>query len=48
MESKKRQTENIIPDMIINAQDGVLSNIVLDFKSLFSTSIAYKHAEGKF
>jgi hypothetical protein len=48
MELKKRLTQNIISDMIINAQEGLTSNIMLDFKSLCSISNAYKHAEGKF
>jgi hypothetical protein len=34
--------------MIIPAQDGVSSNIMIDFKSLCSTSTAYQHGEGKF
>jgi hypothetical protein len=33
--------------MIINAQDSVTNNIMLDFKSLCSTSNAYQHGEGK-
>jgi hypothetical protein len=48
MASKKRQTQNIPPDMIIRAQDGVTKNIMIDFKSLCSTSTAYQHGEGKF
>jgi hypothetical protein len=47
-ELKKRLIQNIIRDMITNAQDGVTSSIMLDFKSLCFTSNAYKHAEGKF
>jgi hypothetical protein len=34
--------------MIIKAHDGVTSNIILDFKSLSSTSNSYNHAKGKF
>jgi hypothetical protein len=34
--------------MIINAQDGAANYIMLDLKSLCSTSTALKHAEGKF
>jgi hypothetical protein len=34
MELKKRLTRNILPDMIIKAQDGVTNNIMIDFKSL--------------
>jgi hypothetical protein len=34
--------------MIINAQVGVTSNIMIDYKSLCSTSNAYKNAEDKF
>jgi hypothetical protein len=41
MESKKRLTQNILPDMIITAQNGVTNNIMIDFKSLCSTSTAY-------
>jgi hypothetical protein len=37
---KKRLTQNIIPDMIFNAQDGVSNTIMLDLKSLCSTSSA--------
>jgi hypothetical protein len=48
MEMKKRLTQNILPDMIIPAQGGVTSNIVVDYKSLCSTSTAYQHGEGKF
>jgi hypothetical protein len=48
METKKRLTQNIFPDMIIAAQDGVTNNIMIDFKSLYSTSTAYQHGEGKF
>jgi hypothetical protein len=48
MESKKRSTQNILLDMIIRAQDGVTSNIMIDLKSLYSTSTAYQHGEGKF
>jgi hypothetical protein len=45
---KKRLTQNIIPVMIIPAQDDLNSNIMTDYKSLCSTSTAYKHGEGKF
>jgi hypothetical protein len=48
MKTKKRLTQNILPDMIIRAQDGVTSNIMIDFKSLCSTSTAYQHGGGKF
>jgi vesicle coat complex subunit len=48
MKLKKLLTQNIIPDMIINAQDSLTNNIILDFKSLCSTSTKYKQAEGKF
>jgi hypothetical protein len=48
MESKKRLTQHIIPDMIIKAKDGVTNNIMLDFKSICSTSSVYQHAEGKY
>jgi hypothetical protein len=48
MESNKRLTQNILPDMIIRAQNGVTSNIMVDFKFLCSTSTAYQHGEGKF
>jgi hypothetical protein len=48
MESKKRLTQNILPDMIITAQDGVTKNIMIDFKFLCSTSTANQHGEGKF
>jgi hypothetical protein len=48
MESRKRLTQNFIPDMIIKAQDSATNNIMLDYKSLCSTSTAYKHGEGKF
>jgi hypothetical protein len=34
--------------MIIRAQDGVISKIVIDLKSLCSTSTAYQHRKGKF
>jgi DNA polymerase II small subunit/DNA polymerase delta subunit B len=37
MELKKLLTQNILPDMIINAQGGLTSSIVLDYKSLCST-----------
>jgi hypothetical protein len=48
MESKKRLTQNILPDIIIRAQDGVTNNIMIDFKFLCSTSTAHQHGEGKF
>jgi hypothetical protein len=48
METKKRLTQNILPDMIITAQDGVTTIIMIDFKSLCSTSTVYQHGEGKF
>jgi hypothetical protein len=48
MEMKQRLTQHIIPDMIIKEQYGVTSNIMIDFKSLCSTSTAYKNGEGKF
>jgi hypothetical protein len=48
MESKKRLTQNILPDMIITAQDGVTTIIMIDFKSLCSTSTVHNHGEGKF
>jgi hypothetical protein len=38
LESKKRWTQNILPDMFIEEQDGVTRSIMLDFKSLCSTS----------
>jgi hypothetical protein len=38
MELKRRLTHNIISGMIINAQDGLTNNIVLELKSLCSTS----------
>jgi hypothetical protein len=47
METEKRLTQHILPDIFINAQDGVTSNIMIDFKSLCSTSTAYQHGEGK-
>jgi hypothetical protein len=47
MELKKRLTQNIIPGMIIKAQDGVTNSIMIDFKSLCSKSTAYQHGEGK-
>jgi hypothetical protein len=34
--------------MIITAQDGATNNIMIDFKSLCSTSSAYQHGKGKF
>jgi hypothetical protein len=48
METKKRLTQNILPGMIIPAQEGVTSNIMIDFKSLCSTCTAYQHGKGKF
>jgi hypothetical protein len=48
MESKKRLTQNILPDMIIRAQDGITNSIMIDLKSLYLTSTAYQHGEGKF
>jgi hypothetical protein len=48
LDSKKRSTQNILPDMIIRAQDGVTSNIMIDFKSFCSTSTAYHDGDGKF
>jgi hypothetical protein len=47
MGSKKRLTQNILPDMIITAQDGETNDIMIDFKSLCSTSTAYHHGDGK-
>jgi hypothetical protein len=44
-ESKKRLTQNIIPDKIIRAQDGITNSIMLDFKSLSSTRNAFMHAQ---
>jgi hypothetical protein len=41
-------TQNILPDLIIDAQDSVTKNIIFDFKSLCSTNKLYKHVEGKF
>jgi hypothetical protein len=41
MESKKRSTQHILPDMIIKAHHGVNSNIMLNFESLCSTGTAY-------
>jgi hypothetical protein len=46
-ELKKRLTQNILPDTIINAQDSGANSTILDFKSLCSTTSAYQHAEGK-
>jgi hypothetical protein len=40
---KKRLTQNIIPDMIINAQEDLTNNVMIDFKSLCSTSNSYIH-----
>jgi hypothetical protein len=34
--------------MIIRAQDGVTNNIMINFKSLCSTSTSYQHGEGKY
>jgi hypothetical protein len=34
--------------MIITAQDDLIDSIMLDFKSLCSTSNVYRHSEGKF
>jgi hypothetical protein len=48
MESKKGLTQNILPDTMIREQNGVTSNIMIDFKFLCSTSTAYQHGEGKF
>jgi hypothetical protein len=48
MDLKKRLTRNILPDMVIPAQDGVASNIMIYYKFLCSTSTAYQHREGKF
>jgi hypothetical protein len=48
IELKKRLTQNILRGMIIKAHDGVTSNIMLDFKSICSTSNKYEHEEGKF
>jgi hypothetical protein len=48
MELTKRFTQNILPNMIIKAQDGLTNNIILDFKSFCSTSNSYKHAVDKF
>jgi hypothetical protein len=48
MKSKKRLTQNIFPDMIIRAKEGVTYNIITKCKFLCSTSTAYQHGEGKF
>jgi hypothetical protein len=48
METKKRLTQTVLLDMIIPAQNGVTSNIMIDLASLCSTSTAYQHGEGKF
>jgi hypothetical protein len=48
MEMKKRLTKNILSDMIFRAQNSVTSNIMIDFKSLCSTSLALQLGEGKF
>jgi hypothetical protein len=45
---KKRFTQNILPDMTISAQDSKHSNIMLEFKSLFSTSSSHEFSFGKF
>jgi hypothetical protein len=41
MESKERLTHKSFRDMIITAQDGGTNKIMIDFKSLCSTSTAY-------
>jgi hypothetical protein len=45
---KKLLTQNVLPDMIINAQDSGASSKMLDFKSLCTARNSYRHSDGKF